>query len=169
MRHRKYSNLEMYFLLKLTGMIVLLTKVSMKMCGLGAGKQSPNTQLSLVGEASVGVSTGGQLPLPQLPQLLPLPQQQLPQRPLQQRPLQPQPQLTPGLTDSADATLLDYRGLVLSLCSFCMVYGIVASNRHGFVFGSRLHGIRCRMTRIQERGVLAWTLWSQPVLAIRNP
>ena len=162
MRHRKYSNLEMYFLLKLTGMIVLLTKVSMKMCGLGAGKLSPSTKLSLVGEARVGVSTGGQLQQQLQPQLLL--QQQLPQRPLQ-----PQPQLTPGLTDSADATLLDYRGLVLSLCSFCMVYGIVASNRHGFVFGLRLHGIRCRMTRIQERGVLAWTLWSQPVLAIRNP
>ena len=167
MRHRKYSNLEMYFLLKLTDIIVLLTRVYMMMCGLGAGKLSPSTQLSLVGEAGVGVSTGGQLQQQLLPQQLL--QQQLPQRPLQQRPLQPQPQLTPGLIDSADATLLDYRGLVLSLCSFCMVYGIVASNRHGFVFGLRLHGIRCRMTRIQERGVLAWTLWSQPVLAIRNP
>ena len=111
MRHRKYSNLEMYFLLKLTGMIVLLTRVYMMMCGLGAGKLSPSTQLSLVGEASVGVSTGGQLQQqlqPQQLQLLPLPQQQLPQRPLQ-----PQPQLTPGLTDSADVTLLDCRGLVL--------------------------------------------------------
>ena len=73
----------------------------MKMCGLGAGKLSPSTQLSLVGEAGVGVSTGGQL------------QQQLPQQLLPQRPLQPQPQLTPGLTDSADVTLLDCRGLVL--------------------------------------------------------
>ena len=78
------------------------------MCGLGAGRLSPSTQLSLVGEASVGVSTGGQLPLPQKPQLLPLPQQQL-----LQPPLQPQLQLTPGLKDSAHVTLLDCRGLVL--------------------------------------------------------
>ena len=116
MRHRQYSNMEMYFLLKLTGIIVLLTRVFTMLCGLGAGRLSPSTQLSSVGMARVGVSTGGQPQLQLQLQQLPLPPQQLPQRLLL-----PQPQLTPGLTDSADVTLLDCHGLVLTLYSFSMV------------------------------------------------